>query len=69
MPKNFTRLILLDRFWFVYIPFDSIVKIQSLAQFPVNHLSHPVMLTLVLLLHLFATFIYYDINDFIYFLT
>ena len=34
------RLILSERFWFVRLPFGSMVKFQSLAQFPVDHLSH-----------------------------
>ena len=37
------RLNLQDRFWFVHIPFSSTVKFESLAQFPVDYFSHPVM--------------------------
>ena len=39
--EEFERLILLDRCWVVHIPFVRIVKLQTLAQFPVDHLSHP----------------------------
>ena len=38
---EFLRLILQDWFWFVNIPFVRMVKFQFLAQFPVDHLSHP----------------------------
>ena len=42
-PKNLMRFILQNRFWFVLIPLDSMDKYQLLAQFPVNHLPHPVV--------------------------
>ena len=32
-----------DRFLFVYIPFDCLVEFESLAQFQIDHLSHPVV--------------------------
>ena len=57
IPENFLRLIFLDRFWFVHIPFRSMVKIQSLAQFPVDHLSNPVMFCLVIHLCQLAAFV------------
>ena len=47
--KKFMHLILLDGFWFAHILFGDMVKIQFLAQFPVDHLSHPFMPSLVLL--------------------
>ena len=34
---EFMRLILFDRFCFVHIPFVHMVKLQLLAQFPVDH--------------------------------
>ena len=37
------HLILQNIFWFVHVPFGSIVKFQFLAQFPVDHFSHPVV--------------------------
>ena len=42
---EFVRLIFQDRFWFVYIPF--VHKVKFLAQFPVDHLSHPVISSLI----------------------
>ena len=36
-------LILLDRFWVVHIPFVRMVRLQFLAQFPVDHRSHPIV--------------------------
>ena len=52
----------LDRFLFVHIPFVSMVKFESFAQFPLDHLSHPVIPSLVLCR--FAAFAYYVINCF-----
>ena len=46
--ENFMRLILPDGFCVVHIPLIRIVKFHSLAQFPVDHLSHPVVSSLVL---------------------
>ena len=39
-PKDFMRLIFKDRLWFVHVSFDSMGKLQSLAEFSVDHLSH-----------------------------
>ena len=47
IQENFMCLILQERFWFVYIPFGSMVKIQFFALFPMNHLPHPVMSCLI----------------------
>ena len=44
------RLILMEGFWIVHIPFGSMVKFLSFAQFPVDHLPHKVMASLVLFL-------------------
>ena len=44
------HLIFKDKFKFVHITFVSMAKFHSLAQFQVDHLSYPVMLTLVFLL-------------------
>ena len=50
IPEVFVRLILLDRFWIVDIPFVRMVKFQFLAQFPVDHLVHPIASCLILFL-------------------
>ena len=57
------RLIFYDRL--KYRPFANLLKFLYLVQFPVSHLSHPVMSTLVFLLCQFKTFAYYVINCFI----
>ena len=36
IPENFVCLILQDGFWFVHVPFGSMIKFQFLAQFPVD---------------------------------
>ena len=41
IPEKFMVLILLVLFWFVHLLFGSLVKFLSLAQFWVNHLTHP----------------------------
>ena len=43
-------------------PFGSMVKSQSLAQIPVNYLTHSIVTSLVLLLCKFAAFAYYVVN-------
>ena len=48
IPENYVHLILQDGFWFVLIPFDSKVKFQFLAQFPVDYFFHPVLSSLLL---------------------
>ena len=55
-----------DRFWFVHILFICMGKFQSLVQFPVDHLSHPVVPSLVLLLCQLAVFDHYVSDSFIY---
>ena len=47
IPEKFVRFILLNRFWVVHIPFTRLTKLQLLAQFPVDHLAHPVMPSLM----------------------
>ena len=47
-----------DGFWFGHVPFGSLEKFQFLRQFPVDHLSFPVVSTFIHLLRLFATFGY-----------
>ena len=60
------RLILWNGFWFVHIPFGSMVEFQSLAQFPVNHPSSPVVPSFVLLLWDFSVFANYVTNHFVF---
>ena len=48
ISANFVRLVLKKGFWFVHIPFGSIVKFQFLAQFSVDHLHQPVVSSPVL---------------------
>ena len=55
--------IFLDGFWWVHIPYGSMIKFQFLAQFSVDHLSHPV--SHIVLQHEFAAFAYYVINHFV----
>ena len=47
-PVKFVCLILLDRFRIVHIPFVFMVKFKFLAQFPVDHLPHPVVPSIIL---------------------
>ena len=61
-------MFLYDVFLIVQLPFMSLIKFLSLAQFPEDHLSHPVMPTLVFLLCQFAAFVYYGISRFISFM-
>ena len=46
--KSFTHLILQDRCWVVHKPFVRMVKFQFLTQFPMDHLAHPVVSSLIL---------------------
>ena len=56
IPKKFVHLILQERCWVVHIPFIHMVKFKFLAQFPLNHLSYPVVSSLILFLCQFAAF-------------
>ena len=47
IPEKFVGLILQDRFWFVHVPFVRMDKSKFLAQFQVDHLSHPVVSSLI----------------------
>ena len=60
------HIILYEEFCFVQVVFGSMVKFQFLAQFPVDNLSHPFMLSLVLFWRKFAAFAYNMINDFVF---
>ena len=49
ISDNFMNLVLYEWFWVLQISFCGVVKFQSFAQFPVNHLSHPVITSFLLL--------------------
>ena len=49
-PEEFVRLIFQNRFWAVHIPVVRMVKFNFLAQFPVDHLAHPVVPSFILFL-------------------
>ena len=51
IPEKLVCLILQVGFWFVSIPLVCMVKFKLLAQFPVDHLPHPVVSNLILFLH------------------
>ena len=50
ISEKFVCLVLEDGFWAVHIPLVRKVKFKLLAQFQVDHLSHPVMSSLILFL-------------------
>ena len=47
-PVKFVYPLFQYRFWIVNIPFVRLVKSKFLAQFPVDHLPHPVVSSLIL---------------------
>ena len=57
-----SQRILCISFWLRHIPFINMVKFLSLAQFPVDQISHPVVPCCVILLCYFNAFAYYVIN-------
>ena len=50
IPENFMGPTLLKEIWFVHAPFGFMDKFESLAQFPVDHLSNSVVTSLVFFL-------------------
>ena len=58
IPNELVSLIFQSVFWVVHIPFIHMDKFQFLAQFPMDHLAHPVVSSLILFLYLFAAFAY-----------
>ena len=54
-------IILPDRFWFVHVPFGSKATLQFLAKFPVDHLPHSVLWSLILYVYKFGAFAFYMI--------
>ena len=64
-PQEFVRVIFLNKCWVMDIPFVGMVKFKFLAHFPVYHLAHPVVSSLVLLLRQFAAFAYHMIDGII----
>ena len=68
ISEKFTCLILQDGFWVVHISFVRMVKFKSLEQFPVDHLGHPVVSSLILFLCLLCDWsfrIYHHITNII----
>ena len=49
IPVEFVRLIVQDRFLVVPIPFVRMIQFKFLAQFPVDHLPHRVVSSLILI--------------------
>ena len=47
-----------DRYWVVHIPYVGMINFRFLAHFPVDHLAHPVVSRLIVLLCQFAAFAY-----------
>ena len=48
VPEEFVRITLKDRFLVVHIPFVCMLKLQLLAKFPVDHLAHAVVYSLII---------------------
>ena len=48
ITKNLVCLIFLDGFWVMHIPFVRLIKFKLLAQFPLDHLAHLVVSSLIL---------------------
>ena len=48
IPKRFVRFIFKDGFCVLRVPFVCMIKFKLLAQFPGDHLSHPVVSSLIL---------------------
>ena len=62
IPERFVRLIFYDRFSVVHILFVCVVKFKLLAQFPMDHLPHPVVSSLIVFLccyHFFYCYHYW----------
>ena len=47
IPENIAHHILQERFWVKHVPFVGMVKFKFLAQFLVDHLSHPIISSLI----------------------
>ena len=62
---EFMCLIFQERCWVVHIPFVCMVEFKFLAHLSVDHLAHPLMSNLILLLCKFAAFAYYVINHYV----
>ena len=48
--EEFVGLILQEIFWVEHIPFARMVKFLFLAQFPVDHLTHPVVSIIIIII-------------------
>ena len=62
IPEKFVRLILQDEFLVLHVLLVHMDQFIFLAEFPLDHLSHPAVSSLVLVLCLFAVFTLYVIN-------
>ena len=49
-PEGFMCFVILDGFWFVYKLYGSILKFQFLAQLPLDHHSHPIASSLIVII-------------------
>ena len=47
IPENLVRLVFQNTFWLVHIPFSSMVEFPFLAQFPVDHFPHSVVVCVI----------------------
>ena len=56
IPVEFVRLIFLDRCRVVLMPFDHMAKFKFLPQFQVDHLAHPVVYMIIIIIELFESF-------------
>ena len=54
IPGNFMRFILQNGFWFVRVPFGSMVRFQFLAQFPVN--TFPIIIIIIIIIYSLRVF-------------
>ena len=65
IAEEFVRVILQDRFSVVHIPLVRMIKFKFLAQFPVDHLAHSVVVSFIPFLFSFVAFACYEIDRFI----
>ena len=65
VPQGFVSVIFYEKCWVLHIPFAGMVKYKFLEHFPLDHLAHPIVSSLVILLCQFAAFAYYVIDGFI----
>ena len=66
IPENFVRLIFQDGFRVLHIPFVLMDKLKFLAQFPVDHLIHPVVSRFILLALTYCIHLSWDWSFYLY---